>query len=253
MKAKPNSFWLNDSIWSWIPVITTPAIFIASGLSFIAFLLSDERYKYRETMLIQVYLLLFVLTLIIVSYLFLIRLDHLAGLVTAVFSSNFAYILNGYMTNERGINTLYRHPFESIGNALVIWSLVACLLNAGPGLIRASTETSFRSNLEKNRKRKTIMMLGASIGAIPVFTVFLLFIEQITIPTNVIDFFFQFWLFYLPIVFAILLGLAWLVDGPYPKDALEFSTWIKALVVIYLLNFLSLWISYQALYIHNPG
>ncbi len=246
-----DSSWLDNRKWSWIPLLTTPTIFIASGLVFLVFILSDDRYKHRETLIIVFYLVLFILTLVSAIYLFFVRLDHLAGLITAVFSSNFAYILNGYENMELGHNSTYNHPFEIIGNSLAIWSVIACLFNVSPGVLRASKQAFFLSNFEKNEKMEIVMILGVCITTVPIFTVTVLIVDQIVIPEPVIVFLFQFWILYLPIAFAFFLGIAWVVGRPYPEDALKISTWIKTVIIIYLLNFICFLISFEALSTHS--
>ncbi len=252
MQVTLDSSRLNDWKWSWFPIITTPAIFMANGFSFLTFLLSDERYEYNETILIQVYVTLSVITLITAVYLFFIRLDHLAGLVTAVFSSNFVFILITYQNMEPGYNTPHKHPFECMGIALAIWSIIACLLNVSPGVVRVSRKAFFRSNSDENRKIKIVLILGVIFVSIPVFTFSFRFIEQITLSRTVKTFLrIEFWLFYLPVVFIVLLGIAWAIGRPYPEEALKISTWAKALMTIYFLNFLSLLFSLAAIYAHN--
>ncbi len=234
--------------WSWIPLVTTPALFMASLLSFLAFVQSNERYNSWEdhALLIRLYRFLLILIFLTAVALFLLRLDHLAGVASAVWLTNLGLLLWGYETFERGAHTPFKQPFAHLGLGLLLWCAVTLLLHLGPGVTRASRQTFFRAHLNETWKIKFLMIGGAAVVAIPLFSAMTALLEPITLAEEYdsLLLFLYVIFFFFPLIFMCSLGIAEL-SGPFPQDALSFRWWFLALLTIWILNLLMIVYSYE--------
>jgi hypothetical protein len=221
---------------------------MASLVSLLTFVQSDERYNSWEdhSLLIRLYRFLLILIFLTAVGLFLLRLDHLAGVASAAWLTNLGLLLWGYETFEPGAHTPFKQPFAHLGLGLLLWCSATLLLHLGPGVIRASRQTFFRAHMNETWKRKLLMIGGAVVVTIPLFSAMTVLLEPITLSEEY-DFLFVFLYiicFFFPLLFICALGIAEL-SGPSRQDALSFRWWVLALVTIWILNYLMVVYSYE--------
>ncbi|MFX0113160.1 MAG: hypothetical protein ACFFB3_01295 [Candidatus Hodarchaeota archaeon] len=231
--------------YTWIPILTTSALLIGDGIALNMFLESDKRTKNQDNVIIGPYLLLFFLSLLALGF-FWIKLDHVAGIFVAVLSNGMGLILAGYETYN------FDNPFQGIGLALSVWSLIAILLNSVPGVTRTPRSAFILSPFAKCRLIKASSILVTALGSFVVYRLTVFIIEE-TFISNEAHLPDLIWLGFIimPIIPALLVLLTARLMDSYPETALKERMWMKSISSVFSLSLFTFIIVQYGLWSHN--